>query len=678
MSSNRRLAAILFADITGYTAMMQRDEADGMRRLKRFRQVLEESVSKHGGRVLQHIGDGSLVLYDSAVEAVASAKEIQIMLQVAPKVPLRIGIHVGDIVLDDGQIYGDGVNLASRVESLGVPGSILITERVIPDLKSHPEFSAVSLGKYHLKNVSEPMEVFAVSDKGITLPSVSDLSEKPIKSATTTGSQKYWWMAAVLAFLLIVGMILWNLSRNGQPTISEIPDKSIAVLPFRDLSPDGRQAYFGDGIAEDILNALAQVEGLKVAGRTSSFSMREESENPREIGRRLGVSTILEGSIRKSGNQIRITAQLVNTESGYQMWSERYDRTLDDIFSIQDEIARAVAENLRVILMQNGVQAGTTDQQAYEWYLKGRYMLSQRSDGVESAIDFFEKALQQDPDFANAYAGLGNAYLWLGWNNYLSSKEAFPQAGYYARQALERDSSLAYAQAIKGAVSLWYEWNWEDARQELDKAIALNPGEAGAYLNKGWLYAISGEFQQGIEMVEKAVVLDPLNLEYNIDLADIHRLSRNYEQAKKIANDMQQLYPENSEVYWIKGMIHFSEKDYRAATENFRKSVRLSSEDNWSTMHLAMALGAAGEQQAADSLLTILEQRTEVAQGAMLEMVPVYWHSGKKEAALSWLEKSYQEHANWLVSLKVGPEWDEMRQETRFQDIIKAMDFPGD
>jgi adenylate cyclase len=676
MPSTRRLAAILFADITGYTAMMQRDETDGMLRLKRFRTVLEESVTKHGGRVLQHIGDGSLVLFDSAVEAVASAKEVQILLQVAPRVPLRIGIHVGDIVEDDGHIFGDGVNLASRIESLGVPGAILITERVLPDLKSHPEFSTVSLGKFNLKNVSEPMEVFAVADKGITLPSPNELSQKPIPEPKSGAKVNAWILGAVSVLLL--GVLVWILVplSSEKQEVATIPDQSIGVLPFRDLSADGKQAFFGDGIAEDILNALAQIEGLKVAGRTSSFSFRNNDDDLKEIGQKLGVGTILEGSIRKYDQKIRVTAQLIDTKNGYQLWSKRYDRDIDDIFAIQDEIAKAVADNLKVLLMEEGVKTGTVNQEAYEWYLRGRYMLSQRSDGVKSAIDYFNNALEADPQFAKAYAGLGNAYMWLGWNNYLPSKEAFSQASHFAKQALEHDAELAYAHAVRGSVALWYEWDWAAARLALEKAVSLNKAEASAFLDLGWLNAISGHFEQAEQYMLKAVALDPLNLEYNIDLADIYRMGGQYAKAKAIIREMESLNADNSEIYWIRGMVAYSQKDYKKAVEDFRAASRLSDGDTWSALHLAMALGAVDATVEGEALLKELEQREEIANGAMVEMVPVYWNLGHKEAALSWLEKAYLGHANWLISLKVAPEWDAMRQENRFQEVLKSMNFP--
>ncbi len=672
MPTSRRLAAILFADITGYTAMMQQNEEDGMRRLRRFREVLEERVEAHGGRVLQHIGDGSLVLFDSAVEAVSAAQEIQIMLRVNPKVPARIGIHLGDVVMDGGQIYGDGVNLASRVESLGAPGAVLVTDRLIPDLRSHPEFETVSLGHFQLKNVSEPVEVFAMKGDGIFTPEVADLSRPPEQLERNRRLLRSWWPAAV-ALLVMLGLLWFLLPRGGAEP--EAPDKSIAVLPFEDLSPHQEDAYFADGMAEEILNALSKIPDLKVAGRTSSFSFRGQSGAVKAIGERLKVGTVLEGSVRRQGKRVRVNAQLVSTGEGYQLWSERFDRELDDIFAIQDEIARAVADELKVILLSEGVNQGTDSQEAYEWYLRGRHMLSQRSDGVEEARSHFRRALEIDPRFAEAHAGLGNAYLWLGWNNYLPSRQAFPKARQHALEALKLDSSLAYSHALLGSVSLWYEWDWEKAERHLRKALEYRPSEAAAYLDLGWLHIIHGQFDEGIAQARRALSIDPLNLEYSIDLADFYRLSGRYGSARRIAEDMEAVYPNNSEVYWIKGMIDYSEGAAESAVRHFRRAVALSGEDAWSTMHLAMALARSGQTPEAERLLEELENQPQVAASAFAELAPVYWELGQPEAALDWLERAYEWQANWMVSLKVDPVWAPMRDHSRFQALLEKMNL---
>lgn len=646
--------------------MMQRDEEDGMRRLRRFRDVLKETVPKHGGRIVQHIGDGSLLIFESAVEAVACAQEIQLLLQINPKVPLRIGIHLGDIVMDEGQVYGDGVNLASRVESLGAPGAVLVTGRLVPDLSSHPEFKAVPLGHFNLKNVSQPVEVFAMQGDGLYVPAAQELSQLPLETQQAKSGRRTLFTLTVLA--IVLGTLLWYFwpAQQSQDTLAP----SIAVLPFIDRSPEGGQAYFGDGIAEDIAYALGKAEGLKVAGRASAFAFRAEDADLPAIRERLGVQTILEGSVNRQGDRVRVTAQLVGTDDGYQLWSERYDRTADDLFAIQDEIARSVANELKVLLLSDGVEQGTQNQEAYEWYLRGRHMLSQRSDGVQAATAYFQRAIAIDSNFANAYTGLGNAYLWMGWNNYLPSREAFPEARQHAKAALQLDSTLAYAHAVLGAVHLWYDWDWAVAEQRLKLALQLNPAEASALIDLGWLHLVRGQPRKAIRFIEDALEVDPLNLEYNIDLADFYRMQGKYEEARQILKGIAPLYPDNSEVAWMYGLLDYTRQEYEAAISHFENAYRLSGEDAWSGMYLAMALASAGEKAAASELLQTLEESLVVKNAAPVELAPVYWALGQESAAVNWLQRSFEWQANYLISLKVDPIWAPMREAPAVQEMI--------
>ncbi|MBK8042460.1 MAG: adenylate/guanylate cyclase domain-containing protein [Haliscomenobacter sp.] len=353
MSSNRRLAAILFSDIAGYTAMLQRDEEEGLRKLRRYRQVLEEKARYYNGQVLKNYGDGSLTLFNSAVDAVRCALEIQTILQKEPVVPLRIGIHVGDVVLEDGDVYGDGVNLAARVEALGAPGAVLFTERVIHDIRSHPDLQTVSLGKVNLKNVLEPLEVFALSNEGFPVPGPEHLPGRMgMQHPVPKPKRNPFVLPLILLAGLAIAVITWQSFRENRTmkSMSEIPQKSVAVLPFEDLSPDQDQAFFSEGIAEEVLNALSMIPGLKIAGRHSSFALRSETPDLLQLGQKLGVRHVLEGSVRRDGDRIRITARLLQTVDGYQLWSQRYDRDAKDIFAVQDEIARAVVSNLQLAL----------------------------------------------------------------------------------------------------------------------------------------------------------------------------------------------------------------------------------------------------------------------------------------------------------------------------------------
>ena len=304
----RQLSAIMFADIVGYTAMMQRSEADAVASRDRFREVLTDLVPHHHGTVVQHYGDGTLTIFPSAVEATSCALMIQRSMTAEPHVPLRIGLHVGDIVRDHEGVYGDGVNLAARVQALAVAGSVFVTERVAEEVKNHGDLSLIHLGEYRLKNVLQAVGVFAVAHDDIVVPTARDIE-------------------------------------------AEAPaERSVAVLPFLNMSGDPTKEFFSDGISEEIINALAQLPGLKVTSRTSTFAFKGKDSDVREIARTLDVGHVLEGSVRTSGKRVRVTAQLIDAESGFHVFSENWDRDLEDVFVIQDELSRAIAGHLQTAL----------------------------------------------------------------------------------------------------------------------------------------------------------------------------------------------------------------------------------------------------------------------------------------------------------------------------------------
>ena len=291
----RQLAAILFADMTGYTALMQENEQLARLKRKRLKEVLELTITRYNGKILQNYGDGSLSIFQSAIDSVRCAIDIQHQLQEEPRVALRMGIHTGDVIIEEEAIYGDGVNLASRIESLAVSGGIFISEKVWGEIKNQEDISTREMGYFELKNVKQPVHVYAIANNGITVPSRDEVQGKTSK-----------------------------------------PANRLAVLPFVNISADPENEYFSDGITEELLNALTRVEGLQVTSRTSAFAFKGRHDDIRDIAIRLNVDKVLEGSVRKAGNRVRISAQLINAADGYHIWSETYDRNLTDIFEVQD------------------------------------------------------------------------------------------------------------------------------------------------------------------------------------------------------------------------------------------------------------------------------------------------------------------------------------------------------
>jgi adenylate cyclase len=323
MSPHRQLAAILFTDIEGYSALMQQNEPVAISLRNRHREILQQQHEHFNGTVIQYYGDGTLSIFSSAVQAVQCASAMQQQYCLSPRVPVRMGLHIGDIIYDAEQAIGDGVNLAARIESLGVAGSVLLSDKVNDEIQNHPHLSSVSVGSYQFKNISRQVEVFALNQAGLVLPVAGSLAGKTVESMPV-----------------------------AKPGAARCQTKSVAVMPLLNLSNDPDQEYFNDGMAEEILNCLSHISKLKVAGRTSSFQFKGQPIDLREVGRKLGVSTVLEGSVRRQGRQLRVTVQLINVKDGFHLWSEKFDREMDDVFAIQDEIALAITQKMRETLME--------------------------------------------------------------------------------------------------------------------------------------------------------------------------------------------------------------------------------------------------------------------------------------------------------------------------------------
>ncbi|MEO6218844.1 MAG: adenylate/guanylate cyclase domain-containing protein, partial [Ginsengibacter sp.] len=436
MSQSRQLAAIMFTDIVGYTSLMGDDERVAFDLLNKNRLLQKPLIEQYEGKWIKELGDGVLATFFTVTDAVNCACSIIKGCKAINGLRLRIGIHHAEVVFENNDVFGDGVNIASRLQSLAVPGGIYISESVRNNVANRKEITTVFIKEETLKHVREPIRIYEVIiDDAIPL-------ERPIKSAETE-------------------------------TKKVMSQKSIAVLPFINMSNDTEQEYFSDGMAEEILNSLSHLKDLKVAGRTSSFQFKGKNIDLREVGEKLGVGAVLEGSVRKQGNKLRITAQLINVQDGFHLWSEKYDRNMDDIFAIQDEIALAITENLKVILLEKEkeiiTKSYTQNPEAYEFYLKGRFFLNKRF--LFQSLEQFKKAVEIDPDFAKAYGGLADAYVILGFYNFLPAKEAMPKAKRAADTALRLDNSLCEPYCSLGMYYASFEWNWDEAKNNFLKSL---------------------------------------------------------------------------------------------------------------------------------------------------------------------------------------------------------------
>ena len=463
------------------------------------------------------------------------------------------------------------------------------------------------------------------------------------------------------------------------------PSPSIAVLPFTNLSADKEQEYFCDGMAEEIINALTQVEGLHVVARTSAFSFRGKQLDIREIGKRLNVGAVLEGSVRRAGARLRITAQLVNVADGYDLWSERYDRDIgelccpEDIFGIQDEISLAIVDKLKVKLLRKEraklVKRHTEDLVAYDLYLKGRYLWNKRTeDGYQKSLEYFQQAIERDPTYALAYAGIADCYDLLGWYDYLPPKEAFPRAKAAAEKALEMDETLAEAKASLGWISVNYDWDWLTAESKYKRAIELNPGYATVHQWYAEYLSYMGKHDESIAEAKRAQELDPLSIIINNDLGQVFYYARQYDQAIEQLQKTLELDPDFIVAHFFLAFLYAQKAMYDKAIAEVQKAMDLSGGgDSLIVAQLGTIYSCSGRRDEAKKVLDELHGLSNKRYVSPFYIALIYMGLGQNDQAFEWLEKAYEERDHWLETLKVHPMLDSLRSDPRFTKLLKKM-----
>lgn len=639
----RQLAAILFADMTGYTALMQENEHLARQKRIRLKQVLEETVQQHNGRILQYYGDGSLTIFNSAVDSIRCSISIQQQLQQDPKVELRMGIHTGDVIIDEEAIYGDGVNLASRIESLAVPGGIFISEKVFDEIKNHGDFHTREMGYFELKNVKEPVRVFAIANTGIIVP-----SREEIKGKTSQ------------------------------------PKNRLAVLPFVNMSADPENEYFSDGITEELLNALARVDGLQVTSRTSAFSFKGRNEDIRNIALQLNVDKILEGSVRKSGNRVRITSQLINAADGYHIWSETYDRNLTDIFEVQDEISGMIANKLRENLLpaqqeEKIVKAQVQNIEAYTCYLKALHFWNKLTpaDG-RKCIDCCEQAITLEPNYAQAYAMAASAYSYLGSTGQIMPAEAFNIVREYADKALALDSTLAEGYIARATIALFYDWDWDEAYKNLQEALRLNPGIVETYELLGTYYTIFGEKEKALQTLQEAERLDPLSPIVLQSLGNMYIFNRQFDKAVEVADRILALHPRMRISIEMKAWAIGMSGNWQSALPLFEEVHRLTNHPLKGLMGLGLTYAMLGQKDKAMDCIRRMEQRQAEEPGAVLDadLAAVWYGIGDMDKTFYYLHQCVDKRMGPIHYFLEYPAYDGIKNDPRYEALAIRLKKP--
>src|SRR5450759_4230868 len=463
----RRLAAILAADVAGYSRLMGVDEEGTLAALKAYRRdIIDPKIAEHHGRIVKTTGDGALVEFGSAVDAMRCAMEIQGTMAernaATPedqRIEFRIGINVGDIIIDDGDIYGDGVNIAARIETLASPGAICLSDNAYQQIKGKLALDVSDMGEQRLKNIPQPVRLYSIRLDGT----------------------------------------------SARPALA-LPDRpSIAVLPFQNMSGDAEQEYFADGMVEDIITALSRMRWLFVIARNSSFTYKGRTVDVKQVGRELGVRYVLEGSVRKSVNRVRITGQLIDALTGTHLWADRFDGALEDIFDLQDRVTAsvvsAVAPKLERVEIERAKRKPTESLDAYDYYLRGvASAIPYTREGDNEALRLFYRAIELDPDFAVAYGWAAWIFVTRKSNGWMTDRALeIAEAVRLGRRAVELGDDDAAALCWGGFALAYVAYELDDGIAYVDRALVLNPNLAAAWYVSAWLRVYIGEPEDAIE-----------------------------------------------------------------------------------------------------------------------------------------------------------------------------------
>jgi len=498
---------------------------------------------------------------------------------------------------------------------------------------------------------------------------------KPITSKEITVTfrlKKLLIPALILIAIVVAVVIVWQLLLRKEP-VSPLPEQpSIAVLPFIDLSPQEDQAYFCDGLADELINRLSRIDDLRVPARTSVFSFKGKELDIQEIGRKLNVETVLEGSVRKAGDKLRITVQLVKVDEGYPLWSEKYDRNMEDIFTLQDEISLAIVDNLKIELLgqekKKFIKGYTQNLVAYDSYLRGRYFWNKRTvEDIKKSVEYFQQAIDKDPKYALAYAGIADSYITLGDWQGLSPKEAFTEARKAAEKALEIDDLLAEAHNSLAYIKYIYEWDWPGAERGFKLAISLNPNYATAHQWYAEFLTIVGRFDEALKEIKRAQELDPLSLIMNAIGGWPYMYGRKYDQAiehfqktLEMDPDFRPAHSYLARTYLWKGMYEEALKEYEILND---------------LAGIGHAYAKLGKIKEAHRFLNELREQSKHTSIRPSRVALVYFALGDNDEGFEWLEKAYEERGYGMSRLKVSPEYDSARSDPRFKALLKKMNL---
>jgi adenylate cyclase len=645
---HRQLAAVMLTDMVGYSSLTQRDEQLALEVVREQEGIVRPIVGTFGGRIVKTLGDGLLIEFASALEAVRCAVQIQEATRTrnsdadGEPILLRIGVHLGDVVYRDDDVFGDAVNIVARIEPHAEQGGVCVSRQVYDQVHNKLEVTFQSIGSPILKNIEAPIELYKIV--------LASEHPRPV--------------------------------RDEVPTPSDVSLRRIVVLPFANISPDPDDEYFADGMTEELIEKLAHVSGLRVIARTTAMHYKNSHETALEIGRALGVGMVLECSVRKADKRIRITAQLIETSSEEHLWASRYDRELDDVFAIQDDIAAQITESISSHLSALGemgslkvahAEQDTADMEAYTLFLQGRKLFHDKTSEstIRQALAFFEQAVARDPEFARARVGIAECYMYLGGEGSFPYADSDRKAREELAMALAKNAALAEAHSALAGLML-SEDDLMGAAREARRAVELSPSLSDPYRWLAQLEAGAGNIDACVQLLEDAYRLDPL------DINVIAFLGRAYVYAGREAEALAH-WDMTESLVTFRTHAHRTEyylgrQDYLKAEASVGEMERLRPESAWAIMFRGFLAGREGDEETARRCITKLDELDRG--GAVTVFLEGFIHFALDEFDAFWeaMEQALELHSLPVLELRYSRLFESARTDPRYDDLLRRQD----
>jgi TolB-like protein/Tfp pilus assembly protein PilF len=655
----------MFTDIVGYTSLMGEHEEKALDILRKNRNVQKSILQKYSGILLKEMGDGNLSRFDSALNAVLCAIEIQKYIRRNAQYKLRIGIHLGDISVENEDIFGDGVNITSRLESISDPGAIYVSDAIIKAIRGIEKIRYAEIGPIEFKNVSEPVVVYYILEKGLAKP-----NRQKIKELTHTGSEDYHTRWASLLHYI---KALFVKPRDA-------PIQSLAVLPFSNLMEDQEQDYFVAGMHDAMITELSKIGSFRVISRQSTLKYTGSTLSIKDIAKQLDVDAIVEGSVLKSDDQVRIQVQLIKAlpyES--HIFANAYDRKISDIINMHKTIAYDIVNNIEspeAAIEKEVKQAHKkVNADAYEAYLKGSFHWNELTkEALDVAEDYFQLAIKKDPEYALAYVGMSSIGVGRAQMGYTSWKDSALIIQTNLDKARHLDPTLAEIHFINAVFNFNSLWKWEKAETEYREALKFNPNYAIAHAYYSHFLCLLKRPEEGLEYIATAMQLDPFNTLYK----EIHGMdlffARDYDQARKILEEILVKTPESRLALSTLRSVFHQQKEYLKALDTWKK---IYVSDHEALMVLENGFQTGGYTTALKSLAEMFEIRSKKSFVSPWRIATIYTRSGNKDEAIEWLHKAYLANDPNIPSINVDPIFDYLREESEFINLMERLDFPA-